>query len=81
MRLPVVGTKGQVVIPKDVRDQLGIQPGDRMRFWIEGDRLVAEPSRQTSTGTPLLGRFAGSSLTKSLEQSRQSDLHREDARR
>lgn len=71
-----VGAKGQVVIPKRVRDQLGIQPGDQMRFWIEGDHLAAEPARQAATGEPLLGRFAGSCLTELLEQSRQSNRDR-----
>jgi AbrB family looped-hinge helix DNA binding protein len=28
----VVGTKGQIVIPKDLRDQLNIKEGDQMIF-------------------------------------------------
>lgn len=44
-----VSEKGQVTIPKDVRDALGIHPGDRVVFDLEkGDRAVvrkARPSR------------------------------------
>lgn len=32
--------KGQVTVPKDVRDQLGVKPGDRVAFEREGDRIV-----------------------------------------
>lgn len=37
-----VMAKGQVTIPKDVRDVLGIKSGDRVSFVVEGDtvRLV-----------------------------------------
>lgn len=46
-----MSTKGQVTIPKDVRDALGVRPGDRVRFDIEaGERVLlrkAEPSRLT----------------------------------
>lgn len=33
-----VTSKGQVTIPKQVRDELGIAPGDRIVFRVEGGR-------------------------------------------
>ncbi len=35
-----VGPKGQVVIPKDLRDEFGIEPGDEVTFWRDGDRVA-----------------------------------------
>lgn len=34
-----VGTKGQVVIPKAIRDQIGIRPGDEVSFDLEGEEI------------------------------------------
>ena len=55
-----LSTKGQVTIPKDIREALGIRPGDRVRFDLEaGERAVlqkAEPSRLTE----ILGRLGPS---------------------
>lgn len=46
-----LSTKGQVTIPKEIRDALRIRPGDRIRFDLEGgDRAIvqkAEPARLT----------------------------------
>jgi len=40
-----VSTKGQVVIPKGVREKLGIKPGDRVRIEaIEGRRAIIQPA-------------------------------------
>ncbi len=36
-----VSEKGQVTIPKALRDQLGIRAGDELDFAVEGDRVVA----------------------------------------
>ncbi len=36
-----VSEKGQVTIPKRLRDQLGIRFGDELDFEVEGGRLVA----------------------------------------
>jgi len=35
-----VTTKGQVTIPKDIREALGLRAGDRVIFIIEGERAV-----------------------------------------
>ena len=38
-----VTSKGQTTLPKAVREALGVQPGDRVRYIIDGDtvRIVA----------------------------------------
>jgi AbrB family looped-hinge helix DNA binding protein len=33
-------SKGQLTVPKDVRQKLGLKPGDRIRFLIEADGRV-----------------------------------------
>jgi antitoxin PrlF len=35
-----VGPKGQVVIPKEIRDVLGIEPGDRVDVRREDEQIV-----------------------------------------
>lgn len=35
-----VSPKGQVTIPKELRERLGIRPGTRVEFLAEGDHLI-----------------------------------------
>lgn len=72
-----VGPKGQVVIPKELRDQLDIQPGDRMEFWLEGDHVAGH---KAAAKTPLRGRFRGQALTADLAAQHAADHNREDGR-
>lgn len=37
----IVGTKGQIVIPKDVRDKLGLQPDTGVTIVVKDERAVA----------------------------------------
>jgi AbrB family looped-hinge helix DNA binding protein len=37
MSIATVTSKGQVTIPKDVRDALGIKQGDRLEFVVQED--------------------------------------------
>jgi len=41
--LSTVTTKGQVTIPKAIRDIMNIQANDRVSFTREGDRIVLQP--------------------------------------
>jgi AbrB family looped-hinge helix DNA binding protein len=38
----VMGKQGRVVIPADIRGQLGLSPGDRLHLHLSGTRLVIE---------------------------------------
>jgi AbrB family looped-hinge helix DNA binding protein len=35
-----LSSKAQTVLPKQVREKLGLQPGDSVRFIIEGDQVT-----------------------------------------
>jgi AbrB family looped-hinge helix DNA binding protein len=41
-----ISEKGQITVPKEVRDALGLHPGDRLLFDVEsGDRAVVRKAR------------------------------------
>ena len=49
-----VGPKGQVVLPKELRDELRIMPGDKVTFSLEEGKIVVLPIK-TKTASELLG--------------------------
>lgn len=72
-----VGPKGQVVIPRQLRVELGIHPGDEVEVWRDGDHLALRP---VVSRAPLRGRFAGEPLTKVLDRERSVERDRENGR-
>ena len=62
-----IGAKGQVVIPKSLRDRAHLQPGDVVAFELRGEEivLVAKPS---SAG--LGGRFSKTGMAARLLEDR-----------
>jgi len=65
-----VGPKGQVVIPKPIRDQLGFGPGDEVIVTITETGALVQPLASTRS---LKGVFAGSKMLKTLEQERRDE--------
>jgi len=74
---PRVGSKGQVVASKALRDELGLSGGDEVIFWREGDHIALAPA---ASDQPLRGRFPDRLLVKQLKAERRDD-HRREANR
>jgi len=55
-----VTTKGQVTIPQEIRDELGIHPGADVTFEIDGDTVKLIPVRAATTaGKRLVDQMRG----------------------
>jgi AbrB family looped-hinge helix DNA binding protein len=72
-RITTVSTKGQLVIPAEMRESLGIRPGSRIAVRLKGSRIILEAvSEQLVDETR--GIFAdGPSLSDLLQQERRRD--------
>jgi AbrB family looped-hinge helix DNA binding protein len=44
----VVGKKGCIIIPKSIRELVGIKEGDVLTLTVENGRIVLEPERRVS---------------------------------
>lgn len=75
-----VSTKGQVVIPKVVRDGLGLKVGAKLDVAVEDGRIILSPV-DLRTSEELYGRFKGSDLLGDLSREREVDLRKEGVRR
>ena len=62
MGMPVT-VKGQVTIPKPIRDRLGLTPGSRVEFEVDGQGRVvlqkARPERETPPDPDRFRRLMG----------------------
>ncbi len=65
-----MGAKGQVVIPKELRERAGMGPGDDVAFEpVEGGVVV----RRAGEPSPLRGRFARSGMAARLLEDRRRE--------
>jgi antitoxin PrlF len=69
-----VGTKGKVVIPKPVRDLLGIRPGTEVTFTVDGGAVTLRPFPHLRD---MGGAFRGSELMVDLLDERRLEQRRE----
>jgi len=40
-----ISSKGQVTVPQEIRQRLGLVAGDRVEFVIEGNQTILRPAR------------------------------------
>jgi AbrB family looped-hinge helix DNA binding protein len=82
MAKATISTKGQIVIPKTVRERLGLKAGTEVVFDVQGEavimkRAVADfPDWRTMRGMAR----GGPSLTKALLEERAREKAHDDAR-
>ncbi len=82
-----VGIKGQVVLPKSIRDRVGISPGDQVTVAEKGDTIqirkaLSGPAEREAIVASLRGALAGApSLTATLERDRRTEREHEERRR
>ena len=60
-----IGPKGQVVVPKKIRDALGLKPGDAVVVHQRGNQVIIESAASQKI---LKGIFAGLDLLNDLEE-------------
>jgi AbrB family looped-hinge helix DNA binding protein len=68
-----MSSKGQLVIPAEMRASLGISTGTRIAITLDGDRLVLRPVTARFIDE-MMGRFAGGpSMTDELIAERRAE--------
>jgi len=71
-----VSSRGQIALPKEVRDQLGLGEGTSLTVRVEGNEVIL---RKAPPGSwrDWEGRFKGSDLLKDLARNRRKELARD----
>lgn len=68
-----VGPKGQVVVPKAIRERLGLVPGDEVVFFEDGEAVRITRARGLRQ---LAGELHGSGLRTEFEKEHRNELER-----
>ena len=78
MNIVTASSRGQIVIPKEIRNRFNIVAGKRLSIKAEGDHLLLIPLPDDPVEA-FCGIFREkSSLTKALTEHREKDKHREE---
>ena len=70
----VVSSKGQIVIPASLREELHIKPGTRISIQLERNHLVLQPITRAFIKS-LRGSFKGSDLVAAREREHRDDRY------
>ncbi len=76
MFLTKISSKGQIVIPKAIREKLRIEPGTYFDVRLENEDIILTPMKSTPIQR-LYKRFAGESILDKLEKEHADEIARE----
>jgi AbrB family looped-hinge helix DNA binding protein len=68
----IVTSKGQVVIPAEIRKRFGIKPGTQLSFFEDNGRLIIQPITEQFIES-LAGSLKGRDLSAILRRERKRD--------
>ena len=71
-----MSSKGQLVVPKEVRTKLKIEPGTFLRVRLDKNSIVLTPMRKMPIDN-LYGRFAGEKILEELEKEHAEEIEKE----
>ena len=77
-KVVTVSTKGQIVIPEEARERLGIKPGAKLKIRLADNRLVLSQVPEDLIGYLCGVVRKGPSLSRALLEEREADRGRED---
>ena len=78
-----LSSKGQIVIPKDIRDALGLREGDKLEITLTGHRMTMHTvSEKYPDWRTLEGAFGpvDQTTTEMMAENRREELEREQRR-
>ncbi|MEK0083076.1 AbrB/MazE/SpoVT family DNA-binding domain-containing protein [Benzoatithermus flavus] len=67
MATATMTSKGQLTVPKEIRDQLGLKPGDKVELVPSGDDRVVMRKRRTIELKELFGILPAGTVPLTLE--------------
>lgn len=79
MAVTSLSTKGQIVIPKRIREALGLRPGTKIIVELEDGKVVLRPVKE-GIGNRLYGKYKGLDLLRDLENEHGREIARDKER-
>jgi len=76
MPVTSLSTKGQIIIPKKIREALGLRPGAKFIIELEGDSVILKPVK-VDVAQRLYGRYRELDLLKDLEEEHLREVERD----
>ncbi len=71
-----ISSKGQIVLPKLIRDKLNIKTGTYFDIRLENDLIILHPKKKKPIDN-LFGKFSGESILDELEKDHSDEISNE----